>query len=52
MSIIFYIELTNGSWNDDPYPIVLALRTLANVKPNLIIMPSDITFSNPNAKLG
>lgn len=45
-------QLPNGSWNDDPYPTALALRALANVKPNLSITPTDITFSNPNPKVG
>jgi hypothetical protein len=52
MSIIFYIKLTNDSWNDDPYSTALALHTRANVKPNLIIMSSDIAFSNPNPTMG
>ena len=45
-------QLPNGSWNDDPYSTALALRALANVKPNLSIFPTDITFSNPNPKIG
>lgn len=45
-------QLPNGSWDDDPYSTALALRALANVKPNLSIFPTDITFSNPNPKIG
>jgi squalene cyclase len=30
-------QLPNGSWNDDPYSTALALRALANVKPNLSV---------------
>lgn len=45
-------QLPNGSWNDDPYSTALALRALAHVKPNLSILPGDITFSNPNPRIG
>src|SRR4030043_443593 len=45
-------QLPNGSWNDDPYSTALALRALANVKPNLSITSSDITFSNPTPTEG
>lgn len=45
-------QLPNGSWNDDPYSTALALRALAHVKPNLSIIPTDITFSNPNPRIG
>lgn len=38
-------QLPNGSWNDDPYSTALALRALANVKPNLSISSSDITYT-------
>jgi prenyltransferase beta subunit len=36
----------NGSWNDDPYSTALAIRALANEKPNLFIAAGDIYFSN------
>lgn len=39
-------QSANGSWNQDPYSTALALRALANVKPNLAISSSDISFSN------
>ncbi len=45
-------QLPNGSWNDDPYSTALALRALANVKPNLSISSSGITFSNPTPTVG
>jgi squalene cyclase len=45
-------QLPNGSWEDDPYSTALALRALANVKPNLSISSSDITFSNPTPTVG
>jgi subtilase family serine protease len=38
-------QLPNGSWNDDPYSTALALRALANVKPNLSISSTDITYT-------
>ncbi len=38
-------QRANGSWNDDPYSTALALRALANARPNLTIVPADITFS-------
>lgn len=52
---IAYLTATqqaNGSWNDDPYSTALALRALANVKPNLTITSTDITFSNPTPTIG
>ena len=52
---IAYLTATqsaNGSWNDDPYSTALALRALADVKPNLTILSSDITFSKPNPTVG
>ncbi len=45
-------QLADGSWNDDPYSTALALRALANVKPNLVISSSDITFSNAMPTIG
>jgi len=45
-------QLANGSWNDDPYSTALALRALANVKPNLAISSSDISFSNAMLTVG
>jgi len=45
---INYLSTTqsaNGSWNDDPYSTALALQALANVKPNLSLTTTDITFS-------
>lgn len=45
-------QLPDGSWNDDPYSTALALRALANVKPNLSISATDITFSKPNPTVG
>ena len=45
-------QLSNGSWNDDPYSTALALRALAHVKPNFSIIPTDIAFSNPTPKIG
>jgi subtilase family serine protease/prenyltransferase beta subunit len=45
-------QLPNGSWNDDPYSTALALRALANVKPNLSISSNDISFSNPIPTVG
>jgi subtilase family serine protease len=45
-------QSSNGSWNDDPYSTALALRALANVKPNLSVTSSDITFSNPAPTVG
>jgi len=38
-------QSANGSWNDDPYSTALALQALANVKPNLAVTTTDITFS-------
>ncbi|MEW6054879.1 MAG: CARDB domain-containing protein [Nitrospirota bacterium] len=45
-------QLPNGSWEDDPYSTALALRALANVKPNLSLSSSDLTFSNPTPTVG
>jgi hypothetical protein len=45
-------QLANGSWNDDAYSTALALRALANVKPNLSISSDDIAFSNPTPTVG
>jgi hypothetical protein len=45
-------QLPNGSWEDDPYSTALALRALANVKPNLSITSNDIAFSNPTPAVG
>ncbi|MEW6416806.1 MAG: prenyltransferase/squalene oxidase repeat-containing protein [Nitrospirota bacterium] len=45
-------QLPNGSWDDDPYSTALALRALANVKPNLSISSNDISFSNPTPIVG
>ena len=45
-------QLSNGSWDDDPYSTALALRALANVKPNLSITSNDISFSNPTPTAG
>ncbi len=45
-------QLPNGSWEDDPYSTALALRALANVKPNLSISSNDITFLNPTPTAG
>ncbi len=42
----------NGSWNDDPYSTALALMALDNIKPNLLISGSDITFSNATPAVG
>jgi squalene cyclase len=39
-------QQANGSWNDDPYSTALALRALAQVRPNLSITADDISFSN------
>lgn len=53
--VIHYLtatQLSNGSWNDDPYSTALAILALAHVKPNLSILPGDITFSNSNPKIG
>jgi hypothetical protein len=45
-------QSANGSWNDDPYSTALALQALANVKPNLAITTSDITFSKTMPQTG
>jgi len=45
-------QLSDGSWDDDPYSTALALRALANVKPNLSISSADIIFSNPTPTAG
>jgi len=45
-------QLPNGSWDDDPYSTALALKALADVKPNLSISSNDITFSNPTPTAG
>jgi len=37
-------QQANGSWNDDPYSTALALRTLAQVKPNLTIDVNSISY--------
>jgi uncharacterized repeat protein (TIGR01451 family) len=42
----------DGSWLQDPYSTALAIRALANVKPNLSISSTDITFSNPFPTVG
>ena len=45
-------QLPNGSWNDDPYSTALALRALANVKPNLSITSRrhHLLESNPYSR--
>lgn len=45
-------QLSDGSWNNDPYSTALALRALANVKPNLAITAADISFSTPAPTVG
>jgi hypothetical protein len=45
-------QLSDSSWNDDPYSTGLALRALANIKPNLSIFSTDMVFSNPTPKVG
>jgi subtilase family serine protease len=40
-------QLSDGSWNDDPYYTALALQALAKIKPNLSISSTDIAFSKP-----
>jgi subtilase family serine protease len=45
INYLYATQLPNGSWNDDPYSTALALQALANVKPNLTISFSDISFS-------
>ena len=45
-------QQTDGSWDEDPYSTALALRALVNVKPNISIISSDITFSNPTPTVG
>jgi len=45
-------QLPDGSWEDDPYSTALALRALANIKPNMSISSNDITFSNPTPTAG
>jgi large repetitive protein len=45
-------QLPDGSWNEDPYSTALALRALANVKPNLAITAADIAFSNSAPTVG
>lgn len=42
----------DGSWNQDPYSTALAIRALANEKPNLSITSGDIYFSNPAPTVG
>src|SRR5574341_421401 len=39
-------QQTNGSWNNDPYATALAVRALSDIRPNLTVSPSDITFSD------
>ena len=45
-------QLPDGSWEDDPYSTALALRALANVKPNLSVSSNDISFSNLTPTVG
>lgn len=45
-------QAANGSWNDDPYSTALALQSLANVKPNLSLATTDITFSKTMPQTG
>jgi subtilase family serine protease/squalene cyclase len=40
-------QLGDGSWNQDPYDTALAMRALAESKPNLQINDQDISFSAP-----
>jgi len=40
-------QLSDGSWNDDPYSTALALRALASTRANLVIASADILFSKP-----
>ena len=39
-------QLSDGSWNDDPYSTALALQALAEARPNLTVTTTGITFSN------
>jgi prenyltransferase beta subunit len=52
ISYLTSTQLPNGSWEDDPYSTALALRALANVKPNLSITSTDFIFSNPTPTVG
>ncbi len=45
-------QLTNGSWNNDPYSTAHAIRALSTARPNLSVISSDIAFSNPNPTVG
>lgn len=36
-------QSANGSWNNDPYSTALALRALSNIKPDLAIIPVNIS---------
>jgi subtilase family serine protease len=38
-------QLLDGSWDEDPYSTALAVRALSNIKPNLAIAATDISFS-------
>ncbi len=38
-------QLSDGSWDDDPYSTALALRALASARANLVV--ASITMSNP-----
>lgn len=48
INYLTFTQLPNGSWNDDAYSTVLALRALAHVKPNLSIFPTDTTHDIPH----
>jgi large repetitive protein len=52
INYLYTTQLSSGSWEDDPYSTALALRTLANVKPNLSLSSTDLTFSNPTPTVG
>jgi len=52
INYVISTQLSDGSWNDDPYSTSLALQALADLKPNLSIASSDITFSDPTPTQG
>jgi subtilase family serine protease len=38
-------QQANGSWFDDAYSTALAIRALADVRPNLLVLPTEVLFS-------
>jgi subtilase family serine protease/prenyltransferase beta subunit len=52
LNYLYNTQLPDGSWGEDPYSTALALKALANIKPNPFISATDINASNFSPTVG